>query len=251
MRKTPKGFIYFIFLAMLFITQESHAVFNPYTYLNYLEDIESANNSAKTLVQEITLVKNRMQSLNYQIKNTGRFNHTQWRSLLSFIEQLDRLTRQGQALSYSASNVDSEFKQRYPNFDNSPYGQTNYTKAYETWNATTLDTLRSTLDAAGFSAQDFQKEESFLNQLKSQGQSATGRMQVLQVSTELSADNVNQLEELKRIVVAQTNAQNAYMAYKVSKDSYNEKSLQEINRHIKTQFPKYKNNAHFGELGRQ
>jgi len=94
----------------------------------------------------------------------------------------------------------------------------------------------------------FQTEQATLHQLELQGKTAQGRMQILQVSSEISAHSVNQLQELKRIVVAQTNAQNAYMAYKVSKESYNEKSLEEIDHAMPTQFPTYKNNPQFGDI---
>ena len=67
-------------------------------------------------------------------------------------------------------------------------------------------------------------------------------MQALQVSTAIANEGVNQLQELKRIVVAQSNAQNSYMAYKASQDSYSEHSLEEVKDNMQTDFPPYKDN---------
>lgn len=124
----------------------------------------------------------------------------------------------------------------------------NYQSAYQNWNATTLDTLRQSLRAVGVNAHDMQNEQQTMQQLKRHGQTARGRMQVMQASTEIAAENVNQLQELKRITMAQANSQSAYMAYQVSKDSYNDKALQEVNDQVTTNFPAYRENTQFGPM---
>jgi type IV secretion system protein TrbJ len=237
-----------VIILSLLINISALALFNPYTYLNYLQDLETAANSARPITNEVRQINNQLQSIEYQAKNSDHISIYQWQNITQLIQQLDQATQQGQALSYSAANVDSNFRKMYPNYSVHPVGKKDYTQTYQQWNATTLDTLRSTLDAAGMSAGNFQNEEQLLQQLKNQGQTAQGRMQVLQVSTEISADDVNQLEELKRIMLQQTNSQNAYMAYQVSKDSYDEQSLQEIDSNMPTAFPKYHDNPDFGEI---
>lgn len=242
--------VYLLFIMLIFPFGRVYAgggmiVYDP---TNYLENAMSASNSVSSLFNQAAQINNQIHSIQYQVKNSGRFNGTQWRSLSGLVQKLDQTTRQGQALSYSASNLDAQFRQKYPDYTNSGYGSTRYSDSYKTWSTTTLDTLRGTLDAAGLSARNFQSEQSTLETLEEQGRSASGRMQMLQVSSEISAENVNQLQELRRVMVNQTDAQNAYMAYKVSKDSYNEKNLGEIESKTESQFPVYKNNSKFGQL---
>ena len=96
-----------------------------------------------------------------------------------------------------------------------------------------------------------QQEQYTLAQLRHQGQTAQGRLQVLQVSTELSAENIHQLQSLKRLMMAQQNAQNAYMAYQVSKDSYQEQGLKALTEQANTTYVDYHNNPNFGEINPQ
>ena len=221
---------------------------SPLDYENYIADNSTALHSAEQLVNQAQQIHNQIQSIQYQAENLGHVSNYQWQNISGLVQHLDSVTQQGQSLSYASSNLDALFKKKYQNYSNSPQGTQNYQQTYKNWNSSTLDTLRSTLDSAGLNASDFQTEQSTLKQLEAQGKTAKGRMQVLQVSSEISAQNVNQLQELKRVVVSQTNAQNTYMAYKVSKDSYKEKSLASLADQAPNQFPKYKNNPKFGEI---
>ncbi len=217
-------------------------VFDP---TNYAKNLITAANSVRTVENQVTQIRNELQALQFETKNTNTVLNYQWQNITQLTQRLDQSTQQEQALSYSMGDLDSQFRQRYPNYTNTP-GSVNYTDAYHRWNDTTLDTLRHSLSAIGMSASDFQNEETLLSQLSAQGRTATGRMQVLQVSTEIAAENVNQLQELKRIMMTQTNAQNSYLAYQVSKDSYDEQSLEAINSHMDSDFPEYRNNDNFG-----
>lgn len=221
---------------------------DPVEMENYAADNLTSANSATQIVNQAQQINNQFQSIKYQAQNLGHVNNYQWQNIKGLVQQLDSTTQQGQALSYASSNLDSAFRQKYPNYSNSQQGQTDYQKSFQTWNTTTLDTLRGTLDAAGMNANDFKTEQDVLQQLEEQGKTAKGRMQVLQVSSEISAQNVNQLQELKRVIVSQTNAQNAYMAYKTSKDSYDEQSLQNLVSQSPDKFPEYQNNNKLGEI---
>ncbi len=217
-------------------------VFDP---SNFVENKLTALNSIKDLVNQATQIQHQLENLQYQAKNIRGVSDYQWRDVNNSLDQLNQVSQQGQALSVASSNLDSEFRKQFPDYAQTQTNN-NYSTQYQQWNNTTMDTLRGTMDAAGYSATSAKSEETALQQLKSQGANAQGRMQVLQVSTEIAAENVNQLQELKRLMVNQSNAQNAYMAYKVEQQGYQEKNLAAINNNISTQFPKYKNNPQFG-----
>lgn len=223
------------------LMNEAYALFSPYEYLNYLQDAQTALNTARQVESELKM-------LQYQVQNSGRVSDYQWRNTMQLMQQLDQVSQQGQALSYSASQLDNQFRQKYPNYNQAPYGKTNYQEAYTHWNASTLDTIQNSMQSTGMMANNLQNEQQYLAQLQRQGQTAQGRMQALQVSTELSAEQVNQMQALKRIMMTQANSQNAYLAYRVSKDSYSEASLEKINQKLKTGFPKYHNNPQLGEI---
>lgn len=215
---------------------------------NLVEDTYTAGSTAASVTNEMTQIANQIQLIQNAVKNTNNISDYQWQDLSSLVQRLDDVTRQGQALSYASANIDSDFRKKYPNYNQQGSGGAipYFPVAYQNWSTTLLDTLRTTLSSAGMNMRDFNTEQDTLNTLTEQGKTARGRMQVLQVSTEIAAQNVNQLQSLKRLVAAQTSAQNNYMAYKVSKDNYQEKSLDDVNSHLDSKFPQYKNNANFG-----
>lgn len=186
-------------------------------------------------------------SIQNQATNLGKVSDYQWQNVTQIMNQMSSTMQQGQAVSAQMSNVDQKFRQRYPDYASQSSSQ-NYQQAYQQWNQTTLDTLRNSLSAASIDANNIQSEQDVMNRLQAQGASATGRMQALQVASEIAGENVNQLIQLRGLTMSQMSAQNAYMAYQVSKDSYNEKQLEALVSNTDTQFPDYKNNPHFGAI---
>lgn len=236
-------------IALLIFPLSSFAFIDPFAYPNYLNILKTALNSVKSLENEATQIQNQLNAIQYQAQNTGTVSDYQYNQISQLMQQMNQINKQGQSISYSASNIDQQFRTQYPNYANQSNNQ-NYQQSYQNWNNTTLNTINNTMQANGMMASHFQNESQLMDQLRNQGKTATGRMQVLQVSTEIASEDVNQLQELKRITLSQANAQNAYMAYRVSKDSYDEKSLSDIESHTNSQFPAYKNNSQFGLISK-
>lgn len=202
---------------------------DPIEFENYLANNTTAIHSATSLVNQATQIHNQIQMLANAIKNTGKLSQYQWNDITQLIVRLDAITQQGQALSYATSNVDKQFQQKYPDYTNSFPHPNHYPQTIKNWNATTLDTLRGSLNAVATSANSFQADQELFRQFEQQGKNTQGRLQALQLLSEISVQQVNQMQALKRLVSAQTNAQNAFMAYQVSKTSYQEAGLEEIN----------------------
>lgn len=240
----------FSILILTTLSSASFAFGDPFSYLNYLQDMKTAVNSAASLANQAQQIRNEIQSIQYQAKNSGSLNHYQYNRLTQLMQRMDQITNQGQSISYNASNIDQQFRARYPNYANQQNAR-NYQSAYQNWNHGTLNTINNTMQANGTVAQHFQSESQLMDQLRTQGKTATGRMQAMQVSTEIAAENVNQMQELERITLSQANAQNAYMAYRVSKDSYNEQGLSDLAAHSHSAFPEYKNNASFEKISKE
>ena len=130
-------------------------------------------------------------------------------------------------------NLDSEFKNRYPGYK----ATTNYSQAYQTWSQTTLDTIRGSLDSVGLQSSDFDTESSLVDQLNTLSKTSSGRMQALQTGNMIASQQVSQMQKLRQLVMAQTNAQNTYMAYKVQKEQSSEASLEKMIENGDTQVP--------------
>src|SRR5579883_271908 len=89
----------------------------------------------------------------------------------SDLNALASIVQGGQALSYSLSNLDSQFKARFPGYG---YTGTGYFTQYRSWSQTSLDTTLGALRAAGLQGQQLQSEQSVLTSLRSMAQTSDG-----------------------------------------------------------------------------
>jgi len=60
---------------------------------------------------------------------------------------------------------------------------TDWSREYDAWTRTTLDTLRGTLNSVRLHAGDFASEQGRIQALQAMSDSAEGRMQALQLGT--------------------------------------------------------------------
>ncbi len=211
---------------------------------NLAVDTTTSIKTAASLEQEVQEVANQMQSLQYQVQNLKGFNSVIWDSTAQNLQKLASIVNQGQSLSYSMQNLDGVFQQKYPGY----VAQQDYSKSYQSWSQTTLDTLRGTLESAGLQAQDFSTEEGTIDQLRQMARTESGRQQALEVGNQIAAENVNQMQNLRQLVINQTNAQNAYMAYQIEKDQSGTKAAEDYINNADDTYPAYQNNQAFGHI---
>ena len=190
-------------------------------------------------------LKYQIQALQWQIKNSTGLNGYEWQDIQNLITSVNQLSQQGEALSYANNDVNQKFQAAYPNYQVTPLSPS-YAKTTQTWQGTTLQTLQNSVAANHAIAEDFKAEHALLNQLKSQGQQPQGHLQALQTLNEITTENVNQLEELKRVELTQSNSENAYFAYRVSEESVAAKGLARFSEQISGHFPSYHGKSSLG-----
>jgi P-type conjugative transfer protein TrbJ len=211
--------IIFIFLSVFFPVVAwgfpGDIVFDP---ADVAQTTLTAQNTAKELLNQAQVIQMALANTKNYPGNSGDWAHKQ-----DLLNQLAQVVSQGHALSYNLRDLDQQFRQRYPGYQPAQ----DYAQSYQTWSNTALDTLRATLDGAGVQANDLTQDQMDVNTLKGLSQSAQGRMQALQVANMIATQQVAQLQALRQLTIAQTNAQNAYMAYQVQKEQAQQASLQQ------------------------
>lgn len=213
------------------------AMMPVYDVSNYIQNVSILANQAAE-------IKNQIDSLKYQYDNIKQLKNIELRDLTRSIQELNAITQQGEGLSYSARNISEQFSKVFPNYSS----KIKYTAAYQHWNTSAMDTLKNSLQAMGATAGSFTNEQQLLQRLKSQAKTSQGQMQMLQVSSELSAETVNQLQNLKFLLASQQNAQTAFMAREVASSRYEDNSLNEVVLRLPKSMPSYRNNANFGKI---
>jgi len=113
------------------------------------------------------------------------------------------------------ANVDGLFRQRYPGYR----PVTDWSREYDTWTRTTLDTLRGALNSVRLHGEDFATEQARIQALQTLSDNAGGRMQALQLGNMMAGEQLQQLVRLRQLMMAQINAQNVYMANQTNRDA--------------------------------
>lgn len=115
----------------------------------------------------------------------------------------------GQRLSYSSSNLDTQFRTAHPGFGS--YAGMDYNAAYRNWSQGSLDAIKNAMQMLGVQSDKFNTEQGMIQELQARSSSASGQMEALKVGHDVGVQQVSQLQQLRQLQMAQMQAQNAYM----------------------------------------
>src|ERR1700691_3027623 len=170
-------------------------VFDPSMFARQLDQLQQETAAVQTLAAQ----------LQYAVQNTTGGGAGLWRSNQGLLTNLGNIVAEQQGLSYTLSNLNSEFQRMFPGYVASQSG--NVAPQAAQGFTSTLNTLNGTLHAAAAQAQDFQAEQAALTTLEAKNQGAIGQLQTIQVGNEIALQQVQQLQMLRQLMVAMINAQ--------------------------------------------
>jgi len=183
---------------------------------NLIQTTLTALKTIESVINEIEMIANQVRQIENMVQNTRNYGRGVWDTeALPRLLRLGQVIDQDQAIAYTMANVDGLFRQRYPGYR----AVTDWSREYDMWTRTTLDTLRGTLNSVRLHAQDFATEQSRIQTLQAMSESAEGRMQALQLGNMMAAEQLQQLVKLRQIMMAQINAQNVYMATQTNREA--------------------------------
>lgn len=181
-------------------------------YANYSQLYSQTNN----LVQQLEVLRAQAARLSTATP------YSQTSSLLSSIMGV---VNQGQALGYDIGSITKRFQTQYPDFGKS---QGNYFDNYQKWSATTSDSIRSALFAAGLQMSNFANESATSDTLRQMNQSPAGQLQAIQIGNAVSSEMLDEMRKLRQLNTAQAQAQNAYLLGEKQKNDDSESGMKEF-----------------------
>ncbi len=182
---------------------------------NLAQNTTTALQAVESVLKQVEMIRNQMTQIENMVQNTTRWAGLWDSEALPRLRRLGQIIEQEQAIAYQMAGIDAEFRRRFPGYR----PVTDWAKEYELWTRTTMDTLRGTLTSARLHADNFATEQGRIEVLQRMSDSAEGRMQALQVGNMMAAEQLQQLVQLRQIILAQMNAQNVYMANQVNRDA--------------------------------
>lgn len=171
------------------------------------EQIVQEGTLANQLTKQAEQVRNQLQQIAYQVRNLKTLPMNIWPQVRGELDSLTRVVSRANGLSYAMQNVNGQFASEYPIYTSS----TNYNRELNRWNQTTSNSVAAALQNQHLQAARFASQQSALNAIEAASQSATGRMQALQAGNQISAMEVHQLQALRQMQMANSDAQMAYI----------------------------------------
>ncbi len=235
-----------IILSLLLIARSAFAMIPVIDAVNAKLNLVTSLKTATMVIQQLQQIQNQLQSIKYQAANLKSLSGQNWDNARQALTQLGSTMQQGNALAYSASDIDQRFKQRFPGYSSGQEGTTDYSSQYQKWVQTNQDTMNGVMDQINASYEQQSREEAFDQLLAQKAKSTQGRLQALEVGNEIAAEQIAQMQKLKATMMAQANAQAEYDAYQAQKDAARQQSVDAVVKTSDASYPHYQNKSQFG-----
>lgn len=162
-------------------------------------------------IQQVQMVKNNFLRYTNMLQNTRVLPNQMVGPVLQDLNQLAQVVVGGQALAYSMSNLNARFASTYPGYSQA-YNPNAYYQNYANWSQTSLDTTFSSLRAMGIQGQELKNTQSFLTAMRQRMMTPQGRLDAIQIGTEVSEQQVEQLLLLRQLMILDLQSKQAYQA---------------------------------------
>lgn len=136
---------------------------------------------------------------------------------------LANIVGKGHALAYNMSNFDDVFTSKFSSIGYTP--TQNFSQRYQTWSQTSHDSVQGALDAVNLQSSDMDDEESVIDSLQDQAQTADGQMEAVQVGNQIAAAEADQLIKLRQLMMSDMQAKYAYQQQQQQQQDEQQKSM--------------------------
>jgi len=185
--------------------QATVPVFDP---VNYVQNVLNQANTLKATINQTKQIAYQLQQIELQVRALRNIPKGQWGAIQSEMARLRQIMRNSQTISYADQNLSNEFDKMYPGFQGAP----DFVQQYKEWARNSLAGIKASLQDAHVQDRQLGSEDELLYSLESMSDGAAGHMQVLQVGNMIAAQQVQQLQKLRQLQMAQIQTQASFLA---------------------------------------
>ena len=128
---------------------------------------------------------------------------------------LSNILVQSQGLAGDMAQMDVAFRQAYGNY-NGPDAAVQYALKYNDWTKTTLNSIRGSVNAAGYQGSMLGNEQAWMQQIQLMNRTPMGRDQSLQLGNTIAVEEIAQLQKLRQLMIADLSSKAAFTAQQVN-----------------------------------
>lgn len=166
-------------------------------------------------MQQINLARSHLQA---QLDNMRKLSNPSWRTINGTVSQIDALTRQGQAISYSLASLDAEFRRTFPGTVAGGRLTPALAGQLRQQDQRTLATLRALLNAAQETSRQFSTGTARLAAMKGQVGSIRSAQQAAELNGVIGIHTAEEITLLRQQLAGQASAQAVLQANQVNRD---------------------------------
>jgi P-type conjugative transfer protein TrbJ len=201
-------------------------------FTQILNNAELAGQSAKQLQQYYTQLQQwqtqwqewqrKIQGLQMMVQNIGQLPENMKSQFLNMAMQMKNQMEQGQAIAYSAANIDQQFNNIFKGYDyflqQSNATSQSFQAAYKTIYQSTRDTALNALKTLGIQEKDLQDDQAFMSHLRNAMNTTQGTEASIAVANQLTYHQTQSIQKLQKTIMAQANLQAEYIAAQNQED---------------------------------
>ena len=161
------------------------------------------------LVNQAQQVEAEVSQLQNMLLNTQTVPGQVWGTAVQDFNRLARSAAKSVAGIYGG-NLDQQFTKKYGTYTSYLSGKltvNDWKSKYTQWSKEASDNALYTLKGLGLQAAQMKDEQALMQQLQGLAGSAEGRMQALQVANMMAAQNVEQIQKLRQLMMMQLQMQ--------------------------------------------
>jgi P-type conjugative transfer protein TrbJ len=159
----------------------------------------------------------KIMGLRMMVQNIGQLPENMKNQFLNMAQQMKQSLERGQAIAYTAANINQRFEQSFKGYDQylqkAQGGNLDFTSEYKNIYQTTKDTALNALKSLGIQERDLQNDQRFMGHLRQAMNSAKGTEAAIAVANQLAYHQTESIQKLQKTVMTQANLQAEWIAH--------------------------------------
>jgi type IV secretion system protein TrbJ len=205
-----------ILISSLLVSQSCMYAQNSYAWRGVATEVTQWLNfgvlSAKyakqvqSYITQISQFQNEVQQYMNMIKNTVNLPNELWHDFAGQVSQVATIYKKVRGITDTLMNADDELKQIYKNYDFyriKNMGVKDYFLQYGNWNKTNSVMYERMMSMLGAQASGIEDEQHIVEKLLKANKGDTGQKQALQIGNELTGMMIQQLQQLRQLIMGQ------------------------------------------------
>jgi type IV secretion system protein TrbJ len=198
-------------------TQRASAQFGGVTYCTncstWMTQLQQEIYEYESMYQDTMGQVTRLQQLQNQIKMMTTTPSQVFSKVSGILNTLQSVSKGGQALSASMTNLDNQFTSTFAAAGYAP--TTSYASQYTSWTNTSLQSTQKALDVAQQANTNQNDEADLISDLQDQASSSDAAVSTVQVTNQITSEMLNQLMEMRQLMMSDMASKAAFQAQQI------------------------------------